>query len=277
MSLTGIQKFAAVMGTIAGFIPGVSTITGVAKYFIYRGCAKTCEESRNRLQTSAEKTSSLANKNLNLDREKRDCYESLSKSAIIEAIPGVNFFAAAYSASRLHELFKLDGMEQNPAAQKDYLLEKYHVKPPADLQQRQFLGEIALIVDSLDIQSKILEERGPFITTQKYILDADSLKSSLLHNLAGATSNEEVRKKAPLVIVKWGLKNAIQEQQQKLSKLLTKAANITLRYEGVDRPLIEFLKAQHQNDDAKVLSDLEKNKVILTELSKAQASLDDQE
>lgn len=103
MRLTPFEK----MGQVMAFIPGVSTITGIIKAFVYRHkIDKIDKKMQENQQVIAGKVHHLSDK-LNLNHEKREVYEKLLGASIAEAIPGVNLIAAIYSSSVLSDLSDL--------------------------------------------------------------------------------------------------------------------------------------------------------------------------
>lgn len=187
MALKALEK----LGAVAAFIPGVSTISGIIKAFVYYNKAQKKElnlgkEGKNETEETAQKTNSLGvSKLLNVNQEKKECYESLWKASIAEAIPGVNFIAAVYSATVLKKLSELREVNQSDAKRENFLFKKFGLKKTGSPERNKFISEGLTLLDGLKARNSPLSQSRQ-----------NEIKQVLAHNLFGAAFNESSNKNA---------------------------------------------------------------------------------
>lgn len=150
MSLSNFEKITA----IAGFVPFVSSVSGIVMAFNYYDKAK----KQNKLDNEQDKKiHDLAINKLNIDvgREKKVCYEKLWKASVIEAIPFINLIAAVYSTSVLNKLSQLREVNDNLENRNKFLIQKYGISKSVSEksfspEQKAKLAEALYIVDKLE-------------------------------------------------------------------------------------------------------------------------------
>ncbi len=98
---TSLSSFEKIGGVMA-FLPGISTIFGIVKSYVYWDKAKATEGTY-----QANKIDAIASQILKIAEEKRACYDSLWKISIVQIIPGVNVIAAIFEARILLKLSEL--------------------------------------------------------------------------------------------------------------------------------------------------------------------------
>jgi hypothetical protein len=101
MAIKGLEK----LGAVAGFIPFVSSVSGIIKAYIYYGKAQKDKPERDNVKNTATKIDDLSHQTLNSIREEKSgCYNKLWKASLAETIPFFNIIAAVYSAVVLSKL-----------------------------------------------------------------------------------------------------------------------------------------------------------------------------
>lgn len=164
MALTIGEK----IGAFLGFIPGVSTFTGLIKAFIYFKKSRQEKVDSAQMEQTAQKTAEQAKKKLiDIKPGCKACYQKLWKASLIEMIPGINIISAAYSSTILHRLSQLREVNTDLNQRQQYIFEKFGIEPYKSLskndpfptaEKNQLLSEVLVLIDSLDLDEDAKRE-----------------------------------------------------------------------------------------------------------------------
>ena len=160
MSLKKLEK----VGMVAGYIPLVSTVTGIIMSIVYYNKAKSSKEPSQEIAEGAKKAHNLGTSQLNVDQETTKCYVSLWKASIVETIPLVNIVAAIYSTTVLNKLSKLREVNDSEINKEQFLIEKYKIRGLGLVVDERVIRAL-LVLDSL--HSDLPEFSEDFQQTKK--------------------------------------------------------------------------------------------------------------
>lgn len=156
-----------ITGAVLAFIPGVSTISGLIKAFVYYNRAKKSGGNNEQMQATAQKTANESAKHfINVQPVCHKCEEKLWKASIVEMIPGVNILAAIYSATVLGDLSKARGVNDNEKSQREFLFKKYNIESLAEFgpnlarnkKKNEMICEIFFTLNDLGASQEIKKE-----------------------------------------------------------------------------------------------------------------------
>lgn len=219
MALKALEK----LGAVAAFIPGVSTISGIIKAFVYYNKAqkkdlKIGNEEKNEAEGTAKKAHSFGVSNLlNVNQEKKECYESLWKASIAEAIPGVNFIAAVYSATVLNKLSELREVNQSEAKKEDFLFKKFGLKKTESPDRNKFIFESLTLLEGLKAKNSHVPQSRQ-----------NEIKQVLANYIFGESFNAFSEKNAPLALKKQIID--YEDSKRKEGALLEGASQVVAGY-----------------------------------------------
>jgi hypothetical protein len=177
MALSAMQK----VGIALGFIPGVSTIVGAIKAFVYFRRASKHEKDRNQVHQELQSmTTNIHDTALTVFKEKElrrieQAEKQVGLSSLLEMIPGVNIAAALDGAaspdgyrdlSKAQQHLKVRKSPDSDEGFKAYLIKRYHIEDQKD--NLAFIEAMEWIFVNLDDPSRSIN----FYTEDKrYILN----------------------------------------------------------------------------------------------------------
>lgn len=265
------------LGGVAGFIPIVSSVAGVIKYFYYKK-AKNKGVDKSAINETAQKINTVKGE-LNVEAQKDKCYEKLRKASLVEMIPGVNIFAAIYSAGVLSKLSDIRDINKDPVNQRNYLFKKYNVKSA----RHDWMNEALIIVDNLNLQDVKgpIEHIGKFTTRQATYFLADDAKRALSNMLQGYDLNPGMKNADAKKLVQDGLNYLIDGYKDKIGNLeeMNDKLVADLIYLARDdlrqrKETLRALGANEGSDDGKLSATAEfRQKNLLTQQAQIEAKI----
>ena len=148
MALTVGEK----IGAFVGFIPLVSTVSGIIKAIIYHKRTKHDPVNVENMNQTAIEVAEISKKKLS---DLEDTYNNkLWKSSICEMIPIVNVIAASYSAFILNELS--DARENSQYSKKTIksLFRKYGLEEFKEEQKNKRMFDMIVLLEETDPMKK---------------------------------------------------------------------------------------------------------------------------
>lgn len=154
---TSLSSFERIGGVMA-FVPGLSTIFGIVKTYVYWDKAKETD-----VTYQANKIDALGFRILKIAEEKRACYDTLFKTSIVQIIPGVNIIAAIFEARILLKLSALyKEIPQNallPLTEFDRQVELFSEEITKELVNEIKFKDFREIFNVFNDQNKIRNDR----------------------------------------------------------------------------------------------------------------------
>jgi hypothetical protein len=173
-----------IVGNILGYIPGISSIVGLIKGFVYLKQAKGCEKERQAMAITAGKIDKLVPRtstdrywqnrpDVTLVDYKQKNLQILSLLSFLEIIPIINIFAAAYESTELSELHRCK-KHLSPDQMIVDLARFYEADLPESGPKRDFCIQVLTIMDNIEI-------KGSGCTKENY--DKKSMTKNIYSNL----------------------------------------------------------------------------------------------
>jgi len=224
-----------ILGCVAGFIPGLSTITGVIKAYIYYKRVKPAQPKRAEVDATANKVSAAKavsdSKIQRLKEEERDNNAMLWLASVFEIIPVVNMFAAIFETELLSDLKKTRELRAHPEKHSAKLKSDYRIASIEDPQTAAFMNKVLFQIHNLKLPHNLpsrdkyhryltLKRGGIELVQHKHPLYDFPVKQKLYSLCYEKLDQEPNAKERPSIeLVKMGLDVIIQDKEKEIADL----------------------------------------------------------
>jgi len=175
-------KALEILGCVAGFIPGVSTVTGVIKAYVYYKRSKSKKADKEKVEVTAQKVAGkpISDSRIqHLSRREKAISGRLMTISLLEMLPFANIVAALSEVTLLDELNDARAFKQSTERQIQKLHHYYGVTPIQDKEKEAFMNKVLFLLHNIQTPGNLPSVRQMFSKNGYDRLEINNIKRKL--------------------------------------------------------------------------------------------------